>query len=92
MKKNPTTTHDVVSDAELVEAFKGTNFGTDDVVFFREMLQASVLQQACGCSCGHTITGVMVELKLIGPNFHMPTKKGQRLMRLAFHKQLKKAG
>lgn len=75
---------EVVSEEDLVAAFRGTNFGTSE---HRHLLHQAVLKKACGYHCGHTITTIMRELKLIGVNM-LPTKKGRNLMRIAFHEQM----
>lgn len=72
-----TTSEDVVPQAELDEAFKHTNFGCAD---YRRLLHASVLKQAVGYHCGHTITCIMQELHLIGKNGDL-LKRGRTLLR-----------
>lgn len=72
---------EVVSDAEINKAFENTNFGTTN---YREILHIAVLKKACGHHCGHTITTIMKELKLIGSD-GLPIKRGRLLMRKAFH-------
>lgn len=74
-------TRQVVSDDELAKAFAGTNFGSADL---RQELHVAVLKKASGYHCGHTITTIMRELRLIGVH-GLPTKKGRRLISLAFH-------
>lgn len=74
----------VVSEAELQIVFSGTNFGTTE---HRHLLHQAVLKKACGYHCGHTITTIMRELGLIGANM-LPTKKGRKLMAIAFHEQM----
>lgn len=75
---------EVVSEEDLVAAFKGANFGTSE---HRHLLHQAVLKKACGYHCGHTITTIMRELGLIGVNM-LPTKKGRNLMRIAFDEQM----
>nr|WP_279089135.1 Lar family restriction alleviation protein [Comamonas thiooxydans] len=77
----PLDTCKVVSDDELAKAFAGTNFGSAD---HRQELHVAVLKKASGYHCGHTITTIMRELRLIGVH-GLPTKKGRRLISLAFH-------
>lgn len=79
----------IVSDEELEVAFHNTNFGRSDK---RELLNASVLNRAVGYHCGHTITMIMVQLGLIGEKTWKVTKKGQKLLREAYHEQLLKSG
>jgi len=74
-------TRSVVSDDELAKAFIGTNFGGAD---HRQELHIAVLKKASGYYCGHTITTIMRELRLIGAD-NLPTKKGRKLISLAFH-------
>ena len=69
-----------VSDDEIAEAFKNTNFGRTD---YRELLQASVLEKLVGYHCGHTITTIMQELGLIGKT-GKPTKRGIDMVRTAY--------
>ncbi|MDD0837858.1 hypothetical protein PSQ40_04670 [Curvibacter sp. HBC61] len=71
----------IVSDAEIEQAFRGTNFGGAD---HRELLNVSVLKKLVGYHCGHTITTIMQELKLIGKT-GKPTKRGVLLVREAFN-------
>ena len=58
----PDTT-EVVSEQELQTAFHNTNFGTPH---HRHRLHVAVLKKACGYHCGHSITTIMLKLKLIG--------------------------
>jgi hypothetical protein len=71
---------DPISDAEIEEAFKNTNFGHTK---YRELLNASVLKKLVGYHCGHTITTIMKEMGLIGKT-EAPTKRGIQLVREAF--------
>ncbi len=79
-------TQSIVSDQALAQAFAGTNFGTSE---HRHLLHQAVLKKACGYHCGHTITTIMRELSLIGVS-GLPTKKGRRLMQLAWRSQMLK--
>ena len=86
---NARTTPDsseIVSEAELQMAFAGANFGTSE---HRHLLHQAVLKKACGYHCGHTITTIMRELRLIGVA-GLPTKKGRRLIGIAFYEQMVK--
>ena len=74
-------TSQVVSDEELAKAFAGTDFGGAD---HRNELHVAVLKKASGYHCGHTITTIMRELRLIGAS-GLPTKKGRKLISLAYH-------
>jgi len=71
-----------VSDAEIATAFDGTNFGTAN---HRKTLEQGVLQCLAGYSCGHTLTGIMLNLGLIGDAGRV-TKKGKRFLFAAFCK------
>lgn len=77
-----------VSDAELKEAFRGTNFGVAD---HRELLNVSVLKKLVGYHCGWTITCIMKELKLVGKTEEV-TKKGKLLVREAYHELMIRSG
>ncbi|MEG0139166.1 MAG: hypothetical protein RR818_02385 [Citrobacter sp.] len=79
--RKPLDTRPVVSDDELEKAFAGTNFGGAD---HRNELHVAVLKKASGYHCGHTITTIMRELRLIGAS-NLPTKKGRKLISLAYH-------
>lgn len=74
-------TRPVVSDDELAKTFAGTNFGGAD---HRQKLHVAVLKKASGYHCGHTITTIMRELRLIDAS-GLPTKKGRKLISLAYH-------
>ena len=74
-------TRPVVSDDELAKAFAGTNFGGAD---HRQELHVAALKKASGYHCGHTITTIMRELRLIDVS-GLPTKKGRKLISLAYH-------
>lgn len=80
----PLDTRPVVSNEKLAKAFYGTDFGDSD---HRQLLHVAVLKKACGYHCGHTITTIMRELSLISAS-GLPTKKGRRLISLAFHQQM----
>lgn len=70
----------VITDEEIEKAFNGTNFGRTD---YRELLNVSVLKKSVGYHCGHTITCIMHDLKLIGKTGKV-TKKGIMLLREAY--------
>jgi len=70
----------VIPDQELRDAFANTDFGGVD---HRKLLEASVLKKAAGLYCGHTITTIMLELRLIGRNGNI-LRRGQRLLGEAF--------
>jgi len=81
------TTH-VVSERELEVAFLGTNFGGAD---HRKLIEVGVLKKACGSHCGHTLTQIMIELKLTGANGAV-LKRGRNLMRAAYHELMRNGG
>lgn len=66
-----------ITEEVIQKAFEGTNFGRTD---YREFLGYSVLKKACHWYCGHTITSIMIELKLIGPKTHRLTKLGRMFL------------
>lgn len=80
--------HEIITDKEIENAFKGTNFGHTR---YRELLEASVFKKLVGYHCGHTVTCIMQELGLIGKT-GKPTKKGIQLVRAAYNDLLKVSG
>lgn len=78
----------IVSDAELIEVFKGTNFGVSD---HRRLLEASVFKKLVGYHCGYTITHIMQVLGLIGKK-GVPTKKGRKLIAHAYNDLMRDSG
>jgi len=82
------TKHFVISDEEIEQAFKGTNFGHTN---YRDLLSASVLKKAAGYHCGWTITTIMKELKLIGKNETI-TKRGKLLLRESYGELMRNSG
>lgn len=77
-----------IPDGELTEAFTGTNFGGAD---HRALLEASVLKKALGYHCGHTITTIMRDMRLIGKNGNV-LRRGQLLLREAYDHLLRAGG
>ena len=53
----------IVTDTEIAEAFKGTDFGKSNANP-RRLLALSVLKKALKYHCGHTITEIMVTMGL----------------------------
>lgn len=84
------TSEDVVTPPELEAAFLGTDFGGADN---RQLLHASVLKKAVGYHCGHTITRVMQDLRLIGKNGNL-LERGRMLLRTDadLHKYMLRSG
>lgn len=78
----------VLTDEEIEQAFKGTNFGHTK---YRELISASVFKKAVGYHCGWTITTIMKELKLIGKNETI-TKRGKLLLRESYDDLMRNAG
>lgn len=78
----------LISDAEINEHFRYTNFGGAD---HRELLNASVLKKAMGYHCGFTITQIMRRMRLVGKN-GMPLKRGQLLLREAYDHLTRRSG
>ncbi|WLS77251.1 hypothetical protein Q3V30_12195 [Erwinia pyri] len=66
-----------ITDEVITDAFANYNFGRTD---YREFLGYSVLKKVCGWHCGHTITSIMVDLKLITPKHFKLTKLGQMFL------------
>jgi hypothetical protein len=77
-----------VTDEEIAMAFTNTNFGRTD---YRELLQSSVLKKLVGYHCGHTITTIMQELRLIGKT-GKPTKRGIDMVRTAYGHLMRNGG
>lgn len=70
-----------VTDAEIADAFLGTNFGS---VQYRKHLEQGVLQVTCGYSTGHTLKQIMVGLGLTTAKERV-TKKGKLFLIAAFY-------
>ncbi|WP_454674874.1 hypothetical protein [Achromobacter pestifer] len=81
------TTH-VVSERELEVAFLGTNFGGAD---HRKLIEIGAFKKACGFQCGHTLTQIMIGLKLINANGTL-LKRGRELLRAAYHELMLNGG
>lgn len=77
-----------VSNVEIAEVFRNTNFGRSD---HRALLEASVLKKLVGYHCGHTITQIMKELALIGKT-GIVTKKGKAFVAHAYHDMMTNSG
>lgn len=76
----PRTEVSILTDDEIAAAFLGTNFGHTN---YRELLESSVLKKMMGYHCGHTITTIMQQLRLIGKR-EKPTVRGRKLVREAY--------
>lgn len=74
------TVSDIVTDKQIEEAFKGTNFGARTP---RELIRNGVLKCACGYYTGHTIGVILNELGLITEKGN-PTRKGKEYLYHAF--------
>lgn len=81
-------TEPIISDAEIQEAFRGTNFGRTD---FRELLRTSVFKKMLGYHCGYMITTIMKGLGLIGKTEKV-TVKGRNLLRQEYHHLISRGG
>lgn len=77
-----------VTDAEILAAFEGTNFGHTN---YRDLLQASVLKKMLGYHCGSTITAIMFRMCLIGKT-GVVTVRGRQLLRVAYSHLMKASG
>ncbi|MES2909859.1 MAG: hypothetical protein V4718_00635 [Pseudomonadota bacterium] len=62
-----------VTDEEIAQAFAGSNFGH---LKHRELLAASVFKKLVGYNCGHTVTTIMTDMRLIGIK-GAPTERGR---------------
>lgn len=71
---NKNKPEEVITDAEIEEAFRNTNFGT--TYTHREILDNTVLKCACGWYTGHTAKGIVQSLGLVTAKWKL-TKKGQ---------------
>ncbi|CUJ42176.1 hypothetical protein ACOTC8_30030 [Achromobacter xylosoxidans] len=78
----------VVSEHDLEIAFLGTNFGAAD---HRKLIEIGVLKKACGYYCGHTLTQIMIRLKLIGTRGNV-LKRGRELLRAAYYELMLNGG
>lgn len=78
----------VVSEHDLEIAFLGTNFGGAD---HRKLIEVGVLKKACGYCCGHTLTQIMIRLKLIGTRGNL-LKRGRELLRAAYDELMLNGG
>ncbi|MFY2599417.1 hypothetical protein ACOTHJ_21415 [Achromobacter xylosoxidans] len=78
----------VVSEHDLEIAFLGTNFGGAD---HRKLIEIGVLKKACGYCCGHTLTQIMIRLKLIGTRGNL-LKRGRELLRAAYDELMLNGG
>jgi hypothetical protein len=77
-----------VTDAEIVAAFGGTDFGG---MSHRKLLEIGVLKRLVGYSCGHTLTRIMCELGLITKK-ETVTVKGKQFARAAYHELMLNGG
>jgi hypothetical protein len=81
-------THHDLGDEEIARAFMNTNFGHTE---YRKLLEVSVLKKLVGYHCGHAITVIMKDLKLIGKT-GKPTKRGILLVREAYGHLMTRGG
>lgn len=72
-----------VTDAEISEAFAGTNFGRSD---YRRLLEQGVLKTWAGYASGHTLTTIMQSMGLTTARHHV-TKRGRRFAFDAFYQR-----
>lgn len=74
---------DIVSDEEVAESFKGTNFGS---MSGREVIRHGCLKIAGGFYQGHTSNTILVELGLKKSyDKNELTKKGRRYLYYAYN-------
>lgn len=64
-----------VTDADIAQAFAGTNFGRTD---HKHLLALSVLKKALRYHCGHTVTQIMMQMGLTTEKGRV-TEKGRLL-------------
>lgn len=74
-----------ISDKEIEEAFKNTNFGTTD---FRRILEIGVFKRLVGYQCGNTLTVIMCQLGLTTRTDNVSVK-GQQFCMSAYHEILR---
>lgn len=76
---------DLVTDEQMQEAFRGTNFGHDD---YRGLLAQGCIKSLACWHQGHTLTTILQELRLINWNKQTGkinvTAKGRYYIWLAF--------
>ncbi len=63
---------EIVTEAELKEAFENTNFGETSN---RDVINYNLLKITCGFHIGFTARSILKELQLLHPN-NLLTKKG----------------
>lgn len=78
---------EIISEASLLDAFDGRNFGKTIEANPRPFLHMSVFKTLVGYHCGGTITGIMIDLGLIDKCDNV-TPKGIELIRAAYSDQL----
>lgn len=76
------TVQEIISDDELFEAFKNTNFGTLD---FRYIIAIATLKCLSGYAQGYTSKYVSTKLGLISPTYKV-TAKGRQYLYLHYSK------
>lgn len=76
---------EIVSDAQITEAFKNTNFGSQS---HREVLAETLLKCAGGFYTGHTAKAIAIELGLVNRVKWKLTKAGGRYLFYAYEKRL----
>jgi len=79
---------ELVSDADVQDAFKGTNFGSEKP---RNIIFDTLLKRATGYHAGHTAEAIAIELKLISPKAKKLTRKGGTYLYSAVQLKLKPA-
>lgn len=82
----------MITDAQIMEAFRGTNFGYGDgseigtVDFHRQLLEQGVLKKLVRYHSGHTLTQILIKLGLITEKLHV-TIKGKEFIYEAFYEE-----
>lgn len=74
---------DIVSDKQLEEQFRDTNFGDMST---RDIIRYSLLKYASGYTTGFTARSILISLELLRPlkRHHALTKKGKIYLFEAF--------
>lgn len=78
----------VITDDEIEDSFRGTNFGGAD---HRKLLNTGVLKKAMDYHCGHTLTTIMQDMRLINADGKV-LRRGKMLLREAYDYLVLNAG
>jgi hypothetical protein len=67
----------LITDQQLEKAFEGTNFGSKE---YYKILREGLLKVACQYWNGHTLTQILIMLKLRHKNQNRLTDAGRKLL------------